>query len=468
MSFDSLMYPVFLAITVCLHWLLPHRLRWAFLLLASYAFYASWHLSLSLLIFGVTAVSFLGGLLLDRTEKPLLRSLTLVLSLVLLLGTLGYFKYFNLLGRTLASLTGQTFQPFDILLPVGISFYTFQAISYVADVYRKKLRAEKHFGYYALYIAFFPQLVAGPIERAGSLIPQLRSPRSFSLEDLKAGLCMILTGFFRKLVIADLIAPFVDAVYRSDLPDGSAVCIATVLFAVQIYCDFSGYSEIALGSARCLGIRIMPNFQRPYAAADIRSFWRRWHISLTVWFTDYVYIPLGGSRKGLFRQMLATTLVFALCGLWHGADWSFVLWGLMHALYMLVYLLARKWIPGKLPVRMGRCLTFSAVCLAWVFFRSATTEQAFLFLRQLFSPWHAAEGINLLLSASLRNTPGPALLALFVLLLLVLRRLPSPADEDGFRKLPDPAWSGLALAVLLAVLIRWDAGTANAFIYFQF
>ena len=263
-----------------------------------------------------------------------------------------------------------------IILPVGISFYTFQAMSYVIDVYRGTIPAEAHFGYYALYISFFPQLVAGPIERAGTLIPQLRQERRLKQEDVIAGLKLIISGLFRKLAVADLLAPFVDAVYRADTPDGCAVALATLLFAVQIYCDFSGYSEIAAGSARLLGIRLMRNFDRPYAAASIRDFWRRWHVSLTVWFTDYVYIPLGGNRHGLARQLLATIAVFALCGLWHGAEWSFLIWGLLHAGYMAVYLLWRQHSKKALPRPAGQILTLAAVCFAWLFFRAGSRPPA--------------------------------------------------------------------------------------------
>ncbi|MBQ7657263.1 MAG: MBOAT family protein [Clostridia bacterium] len=466
MSFDSLRYIIFLPVVCAAHWLTRGKYRWAVLLLASYVFYASWNVSLSLLILGVTACSYCAGRLIQRTENRRLRRFWLVAALAVSFGALGYFKYFNFIGQSLLTLTGGQWRTQDIILPVGISFYTFQAMSYVIDVYRKDLPAEKHFGYYALYISFFPQLVAGPIERAGGLIGQLKADRTLSREDVIMGLRYLVSGFFRKLVIADLAAPFVDAAYRADAPDGSAVVIATLLFAIQIYCDFSGYSEIALGSARLLGVRLMRNFDRPYGAANLRDFWRRWHISLTQWFTDYVYIPLGGSRRGLKRQLLAQFVVFFLCGLWHGAEWSFVIWGLLHACFLNLYTLFTHFHPQQKPGIAGHILTLAAVCFAWLFFRANDLAHAGMLLRQLFSPWQVSAGIELLMTAAIRNTQPVTLLLLLCGLLLILRRL--PAVTDGKSSIPDAAWAGLLLAVITAALIRMDAGTANAFIYFQF
>ena len=467
MSFDTLSYLVFLPVVCLLHWLLPSRYRWLLLLLASYVFYASWHVELSLLIFGVTTVTWLAGLFISRTASLRIRRVILLCALTLCLGTLGYFKYLNLLGSSFAALTGGAWRVRDIILPVGISFYTFQAMSYVIDVYRRKMEAERHFGYYALYISFFPQLVAGPIERADTLIAQLRRDRQFSSQDAVMGLRLILSGFFRKIVIADLAAPFVDAVYQASSPDGSAVLIGTVLFAVQIYCDFSGYSEIAAGSARLMGVRLMRNFDRSYGAENIRAFWRRWHISLTRWFTDYVYIPLGGNRRGLIRQIMAIYLVFALCGLWHGAEWSFLVWGLLHACFMVLYTLHRSFRPEKKENRsLGRILTLGAVCFAWIFFRAENLWHALGLIQRLFSVWDIRSGLELLMSASRHGVSAPALGALGLMLLLTLNRLPVITDER--KELPLTVWAAVLLALLLGMLIRADSGTANAFIYFQF
>lgn len=473
MSFDSLTYAVFLPAVCLIHWQAPAKWRWAVLLAASYVFYASWNVSLSLLILGVTACSYLAGRLIGQASSPLLRRACLAGALAVSLGLLGYFKYFNLLGRSIAALfgRGEAWQTMDIALPVGVSFYTFQAISYVVDVYRNELKAERHFGYYALYISFFPQLVAGPIERAGALLPQLRGERRLSREDLSMGSRLLISGLFRKLVAADLVAPFVDVVYQAAAPDGSAVLIATLLFAVQIYGDFSGYSEIAAGSARLLGVHLMRNFDRPYGARNIREFWRRWHISLTVWFTEYVYIPLGGSRNGLMRQLFAASVVFALCGLWHGAEWNFVVWGMLHAVYLNLYTISRRVFPSRKPEKkeglLSRGLTLAAVCFAWLFFRANDMQHAAALLHQLFSAWNLHAGIALLMSVAIRGAPPLALLMLLAGILLVLRRLPSLSGEDQI-DVPDMAWTGLLLAIAVALLIRFDSGTANAFIYFQF
>lgn len=466
MSFDSLSYAIFLPVVCLLNRFVPARFRWGVLLGASYVFYAGWNAALSLLILGVTVCSYLSGLLLERLSRKPYRRALLIVTLGMLLGLLVYFKYFNLLGQTAATLMGLSWQVRDILLPVGISFYTFQAISYVVDVYRHTIHAERHFGLYALYIAFFPQLVAGPIERAGALLPQFRAPRPVTRADLNAGCRLLLSGFFRKLVVADLVAPFVDVVYRASAPDGSAVLLATLLFALHIYCDFSGYSEIASGSARLMGIRLMRNFDRPYGADSVRAFWRRWHISLTVWFTDYVYIPLGGSKRGLRRQLFATTVVFALCGLWHGAAWNFIVWGLLHACFLNLHTLACRVLPKPPSGVPGRVLTLAAVCFAWLFFRADGLTHAMALLQQLFSPWDVAAGLQLMMRASLRSTPAPALLSLLGAVLLLLHRLPCAAREDT--TVPCAVWAGLLLSILLALLIRLDGGVVNAFIYFQF
>ncbi len=467
MSFDSLRYLLFRPAVVLLHWLTPSRFRWMALLAASYVFYASWNAALSLLILFVTGCSWLAGLLLEKTESLRLRRLLLMSALAVCLGLLAYFKYFNLLCQTAAAFLGGEWRFMDIVLPVGVSFYSFQALSYVIDVYRKKMRAERHFGYYALYISFFPQLVAGPIERADNLLGQLRKERRFERSDFSAGLRLLVSGYFRKIVVADLAAPFVNAVFAAERPDGSAVLAAVLLFGIQIYCDFSGYSEIAMGSARLLGVRLMRNFDRPYGASNIREFWRRWHISLTRWFTDYVYIPLGGSKRGLARQLFATTVVFALCGLWHGAAWSYVLWGLLHACFLNLYTLRKHRFPALPSGLWEHALTYGAVTFSWLFFRAGDTGRALLLAGRLCSAWNVSSGVQLLMSAWQRGASPVLLLLLLAGGLLMLRRLPMlSADEKP--PVPVAAWAGLLLAIVIAALIRMDSGTASAFIYFQF
>lgn len=461
MSFDSLRYLLFLPAVLLLHRLCPARGRWLVLLAASLYFYASWSRPLTLLLLGVIAASYLGGRLLGRVRRQGARRLVLSLTLGLCLGLLVYFKYLGFLASALGALLGRDFRVGEVILPVGISFYTFQALSYVIDVYRDGAKAERHFGYYALFIAFFPQLVAGPIERAERLLPQLRAGERGTTGDLRMGLRLLLAGYFRKLVLADFCAPFVTAVYASPEPDGSAVLLATLLFSVQIYNDFAGYSEIARGSARLFGVRLMPNFDRPYLACGLRDFWRRWHISLSRWFSDYVYIPLGGSRRGRGRQLAATLLVFALSGLWHGANWTFLCWGLFHGLALCLELLCdRRGGEPRGHTALRRGLTFLTVSFAWIFFRASSLSQALGLLARLFSPWRLSEGLRLL------GLQGANWLWLLLALAQggLLHRLAREEREEP----NGMALVYLLLAIALAWLLRLGQGGENAFIYFQF
>lgn len=464
MSFDSLEYLLFLPPVVLLHWLCPRRLRWLLLLAASLVFYARWNLSLTALLLSVVGVSYLAGRALAAVRRPGVRRAVLIAALAVCLGLLGYFKYFRFLAGALSALLGQNWRLWDVLLPVGISFYTFQAMSYVIDVWRDPARVERHLGYYALYIAFFPQLVAGPIERAERLLPQLRAERRWEQSDLELGLRLLLSGYFRKLVVADFCGGFVSAVYARPDPDGSAVFLATLLFSLQIYNDFAGYSEIAQGSARLLGIRLMRNFDRPYLACGFRDFWRRWHISLSRWFTDYVYIPLGGSRRGLARQLSATLLVFALSGLWHGANWTFLVWGLFHGLALGLETLWRRLRGGKSPGLWARRaavpLSFLAVSFAWIFFRAASLPQAFALIARLFSPWDLRAGLGLL-AFDLTD-------ALWLLLALLPSGLLDRLTCEEKPAPRDMTWVYLLLCVALAWLIRLAQDAPSAFIYFQF
>ena len=463
MSFDSAAYLAFLPLVCAAHRLFPARGRWVVLLAASCLFYMSWNVPLTLLLLAAAGSSWLAGLALARTARPGLRRLILALALGLCLGLLGYFKYFNFLAQALSGLLGRAWNPWDVILPVGCSFYTFQALSYVIDVYRGNLPAERHFGYYALYICFFPQLVAGPIERAGDLLPQLRQARRPGRSDLRQGLRLLLSGFFRKVVIADFCGRFVDVVYAAERPDGSAVLAGTLLFALQIYCDFSGYSEIAAGSARLLGVRLMRNFDRPYLSRSLREFWRRWHISLSRWFTDYLYIPLGGSRRGLGRQLAATLAVFAVSGLWHGADWAFVVWGLLHGGYLALELLGARAGLGPSRTRAGRtarrALTFAAVSFAWIFFRADSLGHAAALIRRLFTPWDLGAGLACLGAGPLDGLR----LALILALTPALHRLSREEETVG-----DMTCVYCFLSTAIAWLIRLGQSGAGTFIYFQF
>ena len=395
MNFNSGAFLLFLPAVVLIYWLLPHKLRWLWLLAASYFFYMYWDPRLIVLLLATTLVSYLAALSMVRRpdrKKPLL-----CLTLIVCLGLLGYFKYANFFLDTAFRLFGKKSPVLNILLPIGISFYTFQTLSYVIDVYRGDAPAETHLGYYALFVVFFPQLVAGPIENPRDLLPQLKAEHRFRREDFSAGIRLLLCGFFRKCVVADLCGIYVNAVF-ADMENANALAIAGAgaLFCIQMYCDFAGYSEIAAGSARLMGVRLMRNFDRPYLSQSYSEFFRRWHISLNRWFTDYLYIPLGGSRKGLARKLLNTVIVFALCGLWHGASWTYVMWGLYAAFFVCLESLLKK-PSGRAAERLSldlanpvvklvrRCYMFLIFLPAALLFRAVSVQQLGLIFTRLFT-----------------------------------------------------------------------------------
>lgn len=455
MSFNSPAFLVSLPVVSALHWALPHRARWVLLLLASWLFYFWWDPWTGLLLVGVTLVSWLCGRGIAGAQSEQVRRGLLILTLAVCLGCLAVFKYTGFF----ASLAGAELA-WQIVLPVGISFYTFQTLSYVIDVYRGRTEPERHFGHYALFVAFFPQLVAGPIERPGDLLPQLKAERRLAAGDLSAGGWLLLEGYFKKLVVADGLAPFVDRVYAAPgLALGPEIVLATMLFGIQIYCDFSGYSDIARGAAKLLGIDLTENFKRPYGAATIRDFWRRWHISLTGWFTDHVYIPLGGSRRGLPRQVFDLLAVFLLSGLWHGAGWTFLAWGLIHGLYRAA---GAVWghFRGDAPKKQGALAhvrTFLLVSFPWLFFRAASMADAATLLSRLSAGW---DGLFAVVGQA-------APLALPLLCLPLVERL---GESRGGRD-----WYVSALTVSCAVTtiaaawsIQLAGGGDNAFIYFRF
>jgi len=476
LNFTSLAFLIFFPVVALLHWLLPHRFRWVLLLAASWCFYLWWDVGAGVLLALTTLASWGAALRLERRDGGVRRGLCLALGAGVPLLCLLVFKYAGFFARTGAGVLRLLGLPasgprWTLPLPPGISFYTFQTLSYVLDVWRGERAPEKHLGYYALYVSFFPQLVAGPIERPGRLLPQLRSERGKSASDLRWGLWRILRGFFKKLVVADALAGFADPVFDApDAASGPAVLLAAAFFAVQIYCDFSGYSDIALGTARVLGVRLMENFDGPYRAENIRDFWRRWHISLTSWFTDYLYKPLGGSRRGLGRQCRNIMLVFLASGLWHGAGWSFVVWGGLHGLYLVCHTLGSRLpfhplrgIPGRAGVLARRGWVFALACLAWVFFRAGSVAQALELLARLGCGWGpgALDAMGL-----------DALAGVRVLLSLVCLRLFSRLDLARLR--PGGTAAREALGVFYTVLltaVSWLALLAvngnNVFLYFQ-
>jgi D-alanyl-lipoteichoic acid acyltransferase DltB (MBOAT superfamily) len=413
MLFNSIEFLIFFPIVVVVYFIIPDKVKHLWLLIASYYFYMCWNAKYALLILASTIVTYISGILLDRLKNQLLLKKSVVAASFLInLGILFYFKYINFMldtvTRIFAKLHIQLNTPvFDIILPVGISFYTFQALSYTMDIYRGEINAEKDFFRYALFVSFFPQLVAGPIERSKNLLKQLSIPQKFSFENMREGLLLMLWGYYLKIVLADRIAIFVDTVYGDyKTYPGMYLIVATMLFAVQIYCDFAGYSTIAMGAAKVLGVELMENFNAPYLSTSVAEFWRKWHISLTSWFKDYLYIPLGGSRKGKLRKYLNKMIVFLVSGLWHGAQFSYIAWGGINGLYQVIgeilqplrdkavtiLQLNRKSLGHKL---LCATCTFIMVDFSWIFFRANGFKKALVIINSMFTvknPWVLVDG----------------------------------------------------------------------------
>lgn len=370
MLYNSLSFMAFFLAVFVVYWLLPHKYRWFLLLAANYYFYISWSIKWGLLLFSVTAVSYFTALLIQKTDNLTRRKIWLFLFLIGVLGLLFFAKYAD-----------------NILFPIGLSFYSFQAISYVVDVYREKIKAECHFGRFAVYVSFFATITSGPIERAESFLPQLKEKRIFQYEQASYGLKLIVWGLFQKMM-ADILAGYVDKVFDSPSSyQGFALMLAVVFFTFQIYCDFSGYSNMSIGLAKLLGFDLITNFKSPYFSSSIREFWRRWHISLSGWFRDYVYIPLGGNRVGKIRQKINLLITFAVSGLWHGANWTYVFWGGLHGAAQVVEKIADNHFKNR-NTRWRRLLAglfvFAFCSFAWIFFRAASLSEAFYIIRHLF------------------------------------------------------------------------------------
>ncbi len=401
MLFNSIHFLLFFPLIVVIYFSLPHKFRWVVLLISSYYFYMSWKLEYILIIIFSTLVNYVLGLQIYKSKNNSYRKKLLYLGIFANVGLLFVFKYFNFFNESVRELLELFSLPLNpltlkILLPIGISFYTFQALGYIIDVYRRKIVPEKHLGIFAVYISYFPQLVAGPIERAKNLIPQFYEKHYFDYQRITDGLKLMLWGFFKKVVIADRLAVTVDAVYNN-VGDytGLALIIATIFFAFQIYCDFSGYSDIAIGASQVMGIRLMNNFKRPYFSQSMSEFWKRWHISLSSWFRDYIYIPLGGNRVSVSRLFFNLLIVFLICGLWHGAEWTFVIWGFLHGFYLIFGIFTKKVRHNFVrKIRLNRfpklykiikiVLVFILTDIAWVFFRANSLSDAFYVLINMF------------------------------------------------------------------------------------
>jgi D-alanyl-lipoteichoic acid acyltransferase DltB (MBOAT superfamily) len=404
------------------------------------------------------------------------RKLFLAASLTVNLGTLFIFKYFNFFNQSFASLAGVLDVPYPIhalhlILPIGISFYTFQSIAYTIDVYRGVIAPEKHLGVFATFVAFFPQLVAGPIERAGHMLPQFRQRMHFNAERVVDGLRLILWGAFKKIVIADRVAIYVNAVYNdASSYSGFPLIAATIFFAFQIYCDFSGYSDIAIGAAKVIGFDLSLNFRQPYVSKTPREFWGRWHITLSRWFRDYLYIPLGGNRVPFPRYLLNLMIVFVVSGLWHGASWTFAIWGALHGLYLVVEaIFARRQLPIRIPAVIQVATTFALVTFAWIFFRANTLPDAAYIVTHLF----AFNGSSLTDPFADGLLGAHAEFALSVGLIILLMGIDGLIARFGFERLFSASprvlrWAVYYAAGAAVIFSGWYGVGAPQFIYFRF
>lgn len=477
MLFNSFGFAVFLPVVFLIYWLLRRSMRWQnlFVLAASWFFYGCWDARFLMLIAFTSAMSYGSGVLMERVAEGR-RRWVMWGNVVLNLLVLGVFKYYDFFVQSFADVflggKGEGLL-LHLVLPVGISFYTFQALSYSIDVYRRTVRPTRDVVAFFAYVSFFPQLVAGPIERASSLLPQFSSPRRFDYALAVEGLRQMLWGFFKKMVVADSCALYVDRVFGDYTQyTGTTLLVAAVLFSIQIYGDFSGYSDIAIGCAKLFGIKLRRNFNVPYFSRDIAEFWRRWHISLTSWFRDYVYIPLGGSRVGRGRVVLNTFVIFLLSGLWHGANWTFVAWGAYHALLFMPLILMGRNRRHLDTVAEGRRLpswrevgqmlvTFGLAAIGWVIFRSETIGDAWSYLCAIF-------GQGLFEGALSIATPEYGILLIALPLMAVVEWL-NRDREYCFARQPRCRWiRWVGYMVLITIIVCFMQTSEMPFIYFQF
>lgn len=475
MLFNTLTYWIFLLIVFAVYWWLNKlskiNLRNGFILLASYYFYGSWDERFLLLIIASSLVDFLCGRAIFRSQKETVRKWLLVSSLVFNLGLLGFFKYFNFFIDSFADFI-QVFglqanpKTLAIILPVGISFYTFQTLSYTIDIYRKRLEPVANPLTFFTFVAFFPQLVAGPIERASNLLPQLQRKQNFNYDEAVSGLRFIIWGLFKKVVVADRLSYVVEQVYhKPEAFSGANLFLATVFFGIQIYCDFSGYSDIAIGSARLLGIRLMDNFRTPYFSVSFREFWQRWHISLSTWFRDYVYIPLGGNRVSKSRMLLNLYITFLVSGFWHGANYTFLIWGSLHGLALVFEKLFGK-TESKLPAWLRGLFVFVIVNLFWIFFRAQNLHEATLIVSRIFSFRTTGEALWTIVRSNYEY--GLSLVVGLVVFIVGELFIGSKDVNETFLRIK-PVYRRFAYFMILFVILAFGVlHTAPQFIYFQF
>ena len=482
MYFNSINFALFFSIVFFLYWFVVNKnlkFQNILLLISSYFFYACWDWRFLFLLMFSTLLDYYTGLKMSDTNNIKKKKFWFWLSISVNLGFLGVFKYYNFFATSISdamSSFGLHINPWTlkVILPVGISFYTFHGLSYVIDIYNGKIKAERNFIDYSVFVSFFPLLVAGPIERATHLLPQIQKKRTFNYTNALEGLKQILWGLFKKVVIADNCATIANSIFdNSNDLSGSTLIVGAIAFSLQIYGDFSGYSDIALGTAKLFGIDLLRNFAFPYFSRDIAEFWRRWHISLSSWFKDYLYIPLGGSKVSMSKKIRNTFIIFLVSGFWHGANWTFIIWGLLNALYIMpsiifnsnrnnIEIVAKgKAIPSMKDF-FSICLTFGLTTLAWIFFRSESLNQAITYISKIFSrsiftiPYY--RGIGLILPT--------VLLCIFFIIIEWRGREQQYAIAKTLSSKPKPY--KLVFYYFLVILIFLFAGSNQQFIYFQF
>ena len=467
MLFNSFAFLMFFPVVCIIYYAIPSvRYRNLFLLIASYYFYMNWEPVYALLLLTSTVITYFSAIGINFYQEKTKKQICLTINIVLNLSILFLFKYYNFMADSVSLLLENAnialpIPKFSLLLPVGISFYTFQALGYSIDVYRGTTNTEKNFFTYALFVSFFPQLVAGPIERSSNLLPQFKEKQVFNYDNIMSGVRMMIWGYFLKLALADRCGAYVDAVFNNvDQHNGGSYLIASLLFSFQIYGDFAGYSLVAIGVAKVMGFRLMNNFCRPYLSASVTEFWRRWHISLSTWFKDYVYIPLGGNRVGKARNYFNLLITFIISGLWHGANWTFAVWGFLHGIILCIekYLGFAKQQVSGLRRLWHWLMTFSIVCLAWIFFRVNTLNDAIIVIKGIFT-----------------NIEIPYLrLADFLAIAMALSILVFKECKDEFKWNIHIAnsqnWLVRHLYIVLAItyLILFGVLNGDQFIYFQF
>ncbi|TXE12999.1 MBOAT family protein [Seonamhaeicola algicola] len=495
MLFNSIAYLIYFPVVVAVYFITPAKYRYIWLLISSYYFYMSWSPKYAVLMLFSTLVTYLSGVLIQRSNlkenlknKEFEKKLWVALSFTINLGILFFFKYFNFINESFTSVFNYFgmnwwIPNFDVLLPVGISFYTFQALSYTMDVYREDIKAEHNFAKYALFVSFFPQLVAGPIEKSTHLLPQLSKHYKFNYERMKEGLILIGWGLFKKIVIADRLAAFVNTVYNNPNQfEGFTLVVATVFFSFQIYCDFSSYSDIAIGSAKVMGFDLMENFKRPYFSKSIAEFWRRWHISLGGWFRDYLYFPLGGNRVKKIIWYRNIMIVFLLSGLWHGASWNFVIWGALHGVFQVLsfeFATFNKGITKFLKIRKNSfsyklynvVITFVLVDFAWIFFRANNFADTKYILTHLFkfNPWVFFDGSLYNIGLDEYDFKLAIISILFLLFIDLVQRKYKLSDWIKEQHI-FVRWGTYGFVIFFMIIFGYYGSgyDATEFIYFQF